>query len=165
MKKAFKSNVKNGNIYINKLPWEHASSCNWSWKNAIRRIFPIYTKFIGGIEIEDIEKSLKKTIKLRDENIQSKDLKELGLFRYRKFGEAHGYSPPVFKKFNLGKNDKKLKSSIKDDKPIYIRDLLSYKIKTPILNIDSLEECSSILKRFGSGGISFGAISENLTEN
>ena len=80
--------------------------------------------------------------------------------------EAHGYSPPVFKKIqSIGKDDKKLKSNIKDDKPIYIRDLLSYKIKTPILNIDPIEECSSILKRFGSGGISFGAISENLMEN
>ena len=72
---------------------------------------------------------------MRDENIQSKDLKEIGLFRYRKFGEAHGYSPTVFKKIQyLGKDDNKLKTNIKDDKPIYIRDLLSYKTSTPILN-------------------------------
>ena len=130
-------------------------------KTLSEEYFPSIPSIFGGIEIEDIEKSLKKTIKLRDETIQSKDLKELGLFRYRKFGEAHGYSPPVFKKIqSIGKDDNKLKSNIKDDKPIYIRDLLSYKIKTPILNIDSIEECSSILKRFGSGGISFGAISE-----
>ena len=47
--------------------------------------FPSIPSIFGGIEIEDIEKSLKKTIKLCDETIQSKDLKELGLFRYRKF--------------------------------------------------------------------------------
>ena len=114
-------------------------------KTLSEEYFPSIPSIIGGIEIEDIEKSLKKTIKLRDENIQSKDLKEIGLFRYRKFGEAHGYSPPVFKKIqSIGKDDNKLKSSIKDDKPIYIRDLLSYKIKTPILNIDSIEELLEI---------------------
>ena len=94
-------------------------------------------------------------------NDNSGGLKEIGLFRYRKSGEAHGSSPTVFKKIQyLGTNGKKPNNKVNDDRPIYIRDLLCYKTSTPILNVEAIENSSSILKRFGSGGISFGAISE-----
>ena len=126
-----------------------------------KEYFPSIPSLIGGIELEDIEKTLKKRIRLQTGNDNSGGLKEIGLFRYRKSGEAHGYSPTVFKKIQyLGTNGKKPYTKINDDRPIYIRDLLRYKTSTPILNLEAIENSSSILKRFGSGGISFGAISE-----
>jgi len=123
--------------------------------------FPTIPSLIGGIELEDIEKTLKERIRLHNGNNDSGSMKEIGLFRYRKFGEAHGYSPAVFKKIQyLGTNGKKPNSKSSDDRPIYIRDLLCYKTSAPKLNLKAIEDSSAILKRFGSGGISFGAISE-----
>ena len=126
-----------------------------------REYFPSIPSLIGGIELEDIEKTMKERIRLHTGNNKSESLKELGLFRYRKSGEAHGYSPTVFKKIQyLGTSGKKPNTKVSDDRPIYIRDLLSYKKSTPRLNLEAIEDSSLILKRFGSGGISFGAISE-----
>ena len=126
-----------------------------------KEYFPSIPSLIGGIELEDIERALKERIRLQTGNDNSGGLKEVGLFRYRKSGEAHGYSPTVFKKIQyLGTNGKKPYTKINDDRPVYIRDLLCYKTSTPTLNLKAIEDSSSILKRFGSGGISFGAISE-----
>ena len=70
-----------------------------------------------GFELEDIEKTLKKRIRLQTGNDNSGGLKEIGLFRYRKSGEAHGYSPTVFKKIQyLGTNGKKPYTKINDEK-------------------------------------------------
>ena len=130
-------------------------------KTLSEEYFPSIPSLIGGIELEDIEKTLKERIRLQIENNNSRILKEIGLFRYRKSGEAHGYNPTVFKKIQyLGTNGKKPNTKVNDDRPIYIRDLLCYKTSKPRLNLKAIEDSSSILKRFGSGGISFGAISE-----
>ena len=80
--------------------------------------------------VKDIERALKERIRLQTGNDNSGGLKEVGLFRYRKSGEAHGYSPTVFKKIQyLGTNGKKPYTKINDDRPVYIRDLLCYKTK------------------------------------
>ena len=130
-------------------------------KTLSEEYFPSIPSLIGGIELEDIEKTLKERIRLQIGNNNSRILKEIGLFRYRKSGEAHGYNPTVFKKIQyLGTNGKKPNTKVNDDRPIHIRDLLCYKTSTPRLNLKAIEDSSSILKRFGSGGISFGAISE-----
>ena len=55
-----------------------------------KEYFPSIPSLIGGIELEDIEKTLKKMIRLQTGNDNSGGLKEIGLFRYRKSGEAHG---------------------------------------------------------------------------
>ena len=90
-----------------------------------KEYFPSIPSLIGGIELEDIEKTLNKRIRLQTGNDNSGGLKEVGLFRYRKSGEAHGYSPTVFKKIQyLGTNGKKPYTKINDDRPVYILSLI-----------------------------------------
>ena len=43
--------------------------------------------------------------------------------------------------------------------PISLRDLIDFKISNPI-NIEEVESVSNILKRFGSGSMSHGALSK-----
>ena len=74
----------------------------------------------SGLSALKILKKVSKNIKIAGvttlTSLNDKDLKEIGLFRYRKFGEAHGYSPSVFKKIqSMGKNDNKL-NDLKFDK-------------------------------------------------
>lgn len=122
----------------------------------INEYFPSIKSALGGINLTILKKSLvEKSEKAFSENIE---LEEIGRFKFRKGGEAHGFSPTVFKKIhNVSQNQNKI---INDEElPVYIRDFLEVvkRNQIPLEEVDSSEE---ILKRFGLGAVSFGAISE-----
>jgi len=123
--------------------------------------FPALPSNFGGLDIVQLENSLMKDLESFQFKEKKGSLKERGLFRYRKYGELHGFNPTQFKKIH-SISDKRKKYKISKDlsHPIYIRDFLTIKSNRNRINIDLVEEPSSILKRFGSGGVSFGAISE-----
>ena len=125
-----------------------------------KEYFPSLPSLFGGIEIDYIEGTIKKRQQLGSDK-KDNSLKESGLFRYRKFGELHGYRPSKFKEIQyLATKNHKLLKSPKSNKLIYIRDLFEIKKNKYPMDIKLVEDVIPILKRFGSGGVSFGAISE-----
>ena len=121
--------------------------------------FPAIPSYLGGIELEHIHNSLLNRHEMAFEKGKSA-LVEKGLYRYRKKGERHGFSPVNFKKIqSKSGNSASLKTSDKIEL-VYIRDFFTITSKRTSIDIDLVESAESILKRLGSGGISFGAISE-----
>ena len=123
-----------------------------------KKYFPSIPSLFGGIEIDH----LNNIIIGRNNKAYGKGkdkISDVGLFRFLKSGEAHGYSPKVFQM--IQKNKTINLSNNKDIQNIvYIRELFDFKSLREPLKIDKIEKTKNILKRFGSGGVSFGAISE-----
>ena len=126
----------------------------------MRKYFPSLKSQLGGIEIKDLEKYLKSRYENSINTFKSSQIVDLNLFRFRKNGELHGFNPLVFKKIqNISRSELKV---LKESEPelIYIRDALQFSSKRKPLTLKEVEKTKDILKRFGSGGVSFGAISE-----
>ncbi len=85
------------------------------------------------------------------------ELPEAGTFRYRKGGELHGFAPARFRKIHaLSGGASAPTAGI--EPPVHVRDLLEIRAGEP--SADDVEPAERILRRFGSGAISFGAISD-----
>ena len=124
-----------------------------------KKYFPSIPSLLGGINIDYISEILSSRNINAFKNESGKRMNDAGLFRYRKDGEAHGYNPKNFRQIQKGNDNKKI--NIDDiDRPVYIRDLLKYKSNRDSLPLNSVEKNNRIIRRFGSGGVSFGAISE-----
>ena len=88
-----------------------------------------------------------------------------GLYRYRKSGEDHQYQGKLIHllQTSVGNGSyeqyKKYSSGIHNLPPINIRDLLEFKKSKAAINIEEVEPIEEILKRFGSGSMSHGALS------
>jgi len=65
---------------------------------------------------------------------------------------------------NLTNNIKNIQQGIHSLTPINLRDLLEFKKKNNPVNIDEVEPVTEIMKRFGSGSMSHGALSEEAHE-
>ena len=87
------------------------------------------------------------------------------LYRYRKSGEDHQYQGKLIHLLQSAVGNgsyeqyKKYSAGIHNLPPINIRDLLEFKDKKKPIDIDEVEPVSEILKRFGSGSMSHGALS------
>lgn len=129
-------------------------------RNFLKKYFPSITSDISGIGLEHILNGQKHKHDAAFGNHEP-EFVEHGFFRFRKGGELHGYSPDEFKAIQFVAN-KKEKKSIESTSPIYLRDLFQYKSKRDSIAVDRTESLEKILKRFGSGAISLGAISETV---
>ena len=93
-----------------------------------------------------------------------------GLYRYRKSGEDHQYQGKLIHLLQnaVGSGSyklyKKYSAGIHNLPPINIRDLLEFKKKREPININDVEPLEEILKRFGSGSMSHGALSAEAHE-
>jgi len=122
----------------------------------INEYFPSIKSALGGIDLNILKKTLvAKSKKAFSDNI---DLEEIGRFRFRKEGEAHGFSPTEFKRIHNISHNTNLTES-KEDQYIYIRNFLEVKRENQI-PLEKVLPSEEILKRFGLGAVSFGAVSE-----
>ncbi|MGN0310397.1 MAG: glutamate synthase large subunit [Bacteroides sp.] len=92
-----------------------------------------------------------------------------GLYAFRKDGEAHAWNPETISTLQLATrlgSYKKFKEFThlvdSKEKPIFLRDFLDFK-HNPI-SIDEVEPVESIVRRFVTGAMSFGAISQEAHE-
>ncbi len=127
-------------------------------QNLINEYFPSVKSAFGGIDIEILQQSLnEKSKKAFSEKFE---LNEIGRFRFRREGEAHGFSPSVIKTIhNVSRQENKLIENHKP--PVYIRDFLNF-VSDGQTSLDNVEPPEIILKRFGLGAVSFGAVSEEV---
>ncbi len=124
---------------------------------------------IGGIRLDEIAAD---AVQMHAEGFGAEgfeDLKNKGIYSFRKGGEQHAWNPETISTLQLATrlgSYKKFKefSHLVDGKeaPIFLRDFLGFK-KNPI-SIDQVEPASEIMKRFVTGAMSFGSISREAHE-
>ena len=151
----------------------YRGGCNFEAVGLSRGIvadyFPGMSSRISGIDIVGIEKKIKEHHK----RFISKNVIALpigGIYRYRKSGENHQFQGNLIHilqhAVGIGSYDhyKKYSKGIYDLPPISLRDLLDFKQKNKPINIEEVEPLEQILKRFGSGSMSHGALSAEAHE-
>ena len=130
--------------------------------------FPGMLSKISGIGLKGIEKKIRTIHKEAFFN-NSNILPIGGIYRYRKNGETHQYQGKLIHLLQtaVGQGSyeiyKKYTKGIYNLNPISLRDLVDFKSKNPI-DISNVEPASNILKRFGSGSMSHGALSKEAHE-
>ena len=131
--------------------------------------FPGMSSRISGIGISGIEEKIKKL----NEKFSKKNVYTLpigGLYRYRKSGENHQYQGNLIHLLQnaVGKGSYELyqqySKGIHGLPPINLRDLLKFKDNKKSISVDEVEPIDDILKRFGSGSMSHGALSAEAHE-
>ncbi len=150
----------------------YRGGCNFETVGLSRTIvneyFPGVVSKISGIGLTGIEKKVRK---IHEEAFSSNEnvLPIGGIYRYRKNGETHQYQGKLIHLLQTAVTEKsyeiykKYVKGIYDLPPINLRDLVDFKKKEPI-NLDQVEPIENILKRFGSGSMSHGALSKEAHE-
>ena len=151
----------------------YRGGCNFEAVGLSRAIvsdyFPGMSSRISGIGILGIEKKIKRL----HEKFTAKNVYTLpigGLYRYRKSGEDHQHQGTLIHLLQsaVGKGSyelyKRYSSGIQNLPPINLRDLLQFKDKKKPIDIREVEPLEEILKRFGSGSMSHGALSAEAHE-
>lgn len=144
-------------------------------KNVIESLFPGIQSPIGGLEIDQIAERILHQTKALQESANAEDFKPIKSYQYKEYtrggiGEVHSMTNTRSKIIHDLVRDKKLNlSDMKlfdeflklgfDDEPVTIRHLLGLKYPNKPLSLSKVDDISHILKTFGSGAMSFGAIS------
>ncbi|MCD8387739.1 MAG: glutamate synthase large subunit [Bacteroidales bacterium] len=143
----------------------------------LSRYFGTPTSTIGGIGLKEIAAD---AIALHAEGLMAKEypqddaidlLADNGQYNYRRTGMAHAWNPETISTLQIATrlgSYKKFKefTRLSDEKehPIFIRDFLDLKAAPTPTPIDEVESVESIVKRFVTGAMSFGAISKEAHE-
>jgi glutamate synthase domain-containing protein 2/glutamate synthase domain-containing protein 1/glutamate synthase domain-containing protein 3 len=128
---------------------------------------------VGGLELRDLSDRILRWAPVSREELEAEPFETLHRFREHpagKKGERHSMttqrSKLIHKLSELGAETSQAKSIYeeylelgKKDEPITLRHLLDLRSSAKPLELSEVESQASILKRFGSGAMSFGAIS------
>ena len=151
----------------------YRGGCNFEAVGLSRAIvsdyFPGMSSRISGIGVKGIEKKIKELhTKFNKKNIYTLPIG--GLYRYRKSGEDHQHQGNLIHVLQSAVSVKsydqykKYSAGIHNLPPINLRDLLKITEKRMPININEVEPVEDILKRFGSGSMSHGALSAEAHE-
>ncbi len=153
----------------------YRGGCNFETVGLSRTVvsdyFPGVLSKISGIGLIGIEKKIRN---IHKEAFKTSDviLPIGGIYKYRKNGETHQYQGKLIHLLQTAVTRgsyeifKKYTSGIYDLPPINLRDLIDFRkryLKSSI-DISKVEPVESILKRFGSGSMSHGALSKEAHE-
>jgi len=153
----------------------YRGGCNFETVGLSRTVaseyFPGVLSKISGIGLSGIEKKLRTIHKEAFEGTDSV-LPIGGIYKYRKNGETHQYQGKLIHLLQsaVGSNSfkvyKKYVENIYNLPPIHLRDLIGFRNRNlnPPLDISEVESVEKILKRFGSGSMSHGALSKEAHE-
>ena len=137
-------------------------------RTIVNEFFPGVLSKISGIGLTGIEKKIKKIH--NDAFISHSNILPIGgIYRYRKNGETHQYQGKLIHLLQSAvaqksySTYKKYSEGIHDLPPINLRDLIDFK-KRDSIDINEVEPIENILKRFGSGSMSHGALSKEAHE-
>jgi len=130
-------------------------------KEVVDCCFPGTPSRVGGLGFHEIENSLCASASLRE---NSPD----GLYRWRKDGEAHGWTPQTVAAFRTAaRTGDKAKfaefSAAINGQHCTLRSLLRFKPQTS-LPIEEVESVESILRHFVGGAMSLGSLSPEAHE-
>ncbi len=153
----------------------YRGGCNFETVGLSRTIvedyFPGVISKISGIGLVGIEKKIREIHKEAFESTETV-LPIGGIYRYRKNGETHQYQGRLIHLLQSAVSSnsyeayKKYAEGIYNLPPINLRDLVDFRKKklNPPINVSEVEPLEEILKRFGSGSMSHGALSKEAHE-
>ncbi len=151
----------------------YRGGCNFEAVGLSRAIvsdyFPGMSSRISGIGVSGIENKIRELyLKFNKKNLLTLPIG--GLYRYRKTGEDHQHQGNLIHLLQSAvangsyEQYKKYSAGIQNLPPINLRDLLKFKSKNNSIKVDEVEPVGEILKRFGSGSMSHGALSAEAHE-
>ena len=125
---------------------------------------------LGGIKLETIAKEtlIRHEMAFETEN-QEQPLFVGGDFKWRKGGEEHAFSPDIIRMLKQAcrTNDyeqyKTYTEKANQSKLIFVRDLFTFEKTNPI-PIEEVESIESIVRRFKTGAMSYGSLSQEAHE-
>jgi glutamate synthase (NADPH/NADH) large chain len=138
-------------------------------KDFVEKYFPDTPVTLEADGIREIEESVRKRHKWAFEH-EKPEIPIGGEMRFKKGGEWHAWSPYLIKalhKFLKTKEYEDYKEFSKianNTRPVFIRDLLTYKKAEKPLPIEEVESIENILKRFVISAMSLGALSPEAHE-
>ena len=174
----FKKSIENGLLKImSKMGISVISAyrggCNFETVGLSRALvsdyFPGMVSRISGIGIKGIEEKIKEL----HERAFKKDVYILpigGIYKYRKSGEEHQFQGKLIHTLQhaVGSGSyetyKKYSEGIHGLSPINLRDLLDFRKDREKIDVNEVEPIEELTKRFGSGSMSHGALSEEAHE-
>ena len=153
----------------------YRGGCNFETVGLSRTIVSDYfsgvTSKISGIGLVGIEKKIRD---IHKDAFNSSDtvLPIGGIYRYRKNGETHQYQGRLIHLLqsavasNSYEAYRKYAEGIYNLPPINLRDLIDFRKRylNPPIDISEVETIENIMKRFGSGSMSHGALSKEAHE-
>ncbi len=141
--------------------------------DVIDKYFPGTVSRIGGITIEDIAKNTdKQHSRAFDPLGLTTDLTidSIGRHKMRAQGEEHRYNPATIHMLQMATREgdyskfKQYTQMVDAEKTGYIRSLMEFEYPEKGISIDEVESASEIVKRFKTGAMSYGSISEEAHE-
>lgn len=143
-------------------------------QSVIDKYFTWTASRIGGIGLEEIAcEALLRHGKAYDERqAEDETLESVGNYQWRKNGEYHLYNPETIHKlqhacrtndYNLFKEYSELISN-QSQKACTLRGLMEFKITGNPIPIEEVEPVESICRRFKTGAMSYGSISQEAHE-
>ncbi len=153
----------------------YRGGCNFETVGLSRTIvndyFPGVVSKISGIGLSGIEKKIREIHKEAFESSE-KILPIGGIYRYRKNGETHQYQGKLIHLLQSAVGNKSYETYKKYVKGIYnlppinLRDLIDFRKKKlgASIELNEVEPIENILRRFGSGSMSHGALSKEAHE-
>jgi glutamate synthase (ferredoxin) len=144
-------------------------------KTFTSKYFPYTPSRIEGIGLMEIEKEVKKRYQNAFPNSKIANLLPLeigGIYRWRRNGERHMFNPTTISKLqqavrlNSPESYKEYSDMVNDQSEnlMTIRGLFEFNNLDPI-SIDEVEPWTEIVKKFKTGAMSYGSISQEAHEN
>jgi len=140
-------------------------------QTVIDKYFSGTVSAIGGIKLDTIaeETLMRHRVAFAAKEVPLTPGSE---FQYRKSGEAHAFNPEINRLLKIAcqTNDyelfKKYTEKANEKQPIFIRDLFAFKKTSdnPSIPIDKVESVDSIVRRFKTGAMSYGSLSQEAHE-
>ena len=144
-------------------------------KSVTSKYFPFTPSRIEGIGLIEVEKEVKKRYQKAFPNSKIANLLPLeigGIYRWRRNGEKHMFNPTTISKLqqavrlNSPESYKEYSKMVNDQSEnlMTIRGLFEFNNLDPIA-IDEVESWTEIVKKFKTGAMSYGSISQEAHEN
>ncbi len=124
---------------------------------------------VSGVDASDIAMDYIHWHREAFESEKPAALSQEGFYRFRREGEYHAFNPALVKILHKAVMDNdetvyaEFAKAVNEREPMTLRDLLVIK-KGQKLPVENIEEASSLIKRFCTPGISYGAISKETHE-
>ncbi len=144
-------------------------------KTFTSKYFPYTPSRIEGIGLMEVEKEVKKRFQKAFPNSKVASLLSLeigGIYRWRRGGEKHMFNPTTISKLqqavrlNSPESYKEYSNAVNEQSSnlMTIRGLFEFNNLDPI-SIDEVEPWTEIVKKFKTGAMSYGSISQEAHEN
>ncbi|MFC2947020.1 glutamate synthase large subunit [Virgibacillus sediminis] len=139
-------------------------------KDVIDRYFTGTASQIGGIGLETIAEEARKRHQQAYADDVDGTLDSGSDFQWRKTGEHHAFNPTTIHKLQWacrrGDYDlfKEYSKAANEERLSFLRNLFSFRKKEQALPLEEVESADSIVKRFKTGAMSFGSLSQEAHE-